>query len=106
MHHYGWVKDPRAMQGKQENFNKYWHNDEWIEKNVAKAHEFDYSQVDALSRFTGTHPGVMQECIQRINWKFDFDLSKNSFSRKEKIKRFFERITGKRIMEYQNYTLI
>ncbi len=106
MHHYGWVKDPRAMQGKQENFNKYWHNDEWIEKNVAKAHEFDYSQVDALSRFTGTHPGVMQERIQRINWKFDFDLSKNSFSRKEKIKRFFERITGKRIMEYQNYTLI
>jgi hypothetical protein len=106
MYHYGWVKDPRAMQGKQENFNKYWHNDEWIDKNVAKAGEFDYSQVDALSHFTGTHPEVMHERISKKNWKFDFDLSKNELSGKEKVKRFIERVTGVRIMEYKNYKII
>src|SRR5574337_1273430 len=26
MHHYGWVKHPRAMQGKQASFNRYWHD--------------------------------------------------------------------------------
>ncbi len=106
MYHYGWVKDPRAMQGKQENFNKYWHNDEWIEKNVAKASEFDYSQIDALSKFTGTHPEVMQERIDRINWKFDFDISQNRFSTKDRFKRAVEKITGYRPMEYKNYRII
>jgi hypothetical protein len=103
IYHYGWVKDPRAMQGKQENFNKYWHNDEWIEKNVAKAREFDYSQVDALSRFEGTHPEIMKERIARTNWKFDYDLTKNSFTIKEKFKRLIEKLTGFRPMEYKNY---
>lgn len=106
MYHYGWVKDPRAMQGKQENFNKYWHSDEWINKNVAKAGEFDYTQVDALSRFKGTHPQVMQERINAKNWKFDYDLSKNNFSGKEKLKRLIEKLTGRRIMEYRNYRII
>lgn len=106
MYHYGWVKDPRAMQGKQEDFNKYWHDDAWIEKHVAKADEFDYSNVDALSLFTGTHPAVMKERIERINWKFDFDISKNKFSAKDRFKRIIEKLTGYRPMEYKNYKLI
>ncbi len=106
MYHYGWVKDPRAMQGKQESFNKYWHNDEWINKNVVKASEFDYSAVDALALFKGTHPAVMQERIKARNWKFDFDLSGNKFSAREKVKRFIERITGRRFLEYRNYRLV
>jgi hypothetical protein len=106
MYHYGWVKDPRAMQGKQESFNKYWHDDEWIDKHVAKAREFDYSKVDALSRFDDTHPEVMEERIRKKNWKFDFDISRNELSGKEKVKRFIEKFTGVRIMEYKNYKII
>jgi hypothetical protein len=106
MYHYGWVKDPRAMQGKQENFNKYWHNDKWIEKNVAKANEFNYSQVDALMPFTDSHPEVMKERINRINWQFDYDISANNFSFKERLKRMIEKLTGFRIMEYKNYRII
>ena len=37
MYHYGWVKEPAAMQRKQENFSKLWHNDQWVDKNVVKA---------------------------------------------------------------------
>ncbi|MGE4288008.1 MAG: hypothetical protein AB7E36_04915 [Salinivirgaceae bacterium] len=53
IYHYGWVKDPRAMQRKQESFHKLWHNDEWLDKNVAKAEVFDYSQIDALKKIPG-----------------------------------------------------
>ncbi|MCZ8356282.1 MAG: glycosyltransferase family 2 protein [Cyclobacteriaceae bacterium] len=105
VYHYGWVKEPKAMQGKQESFNKYWHDDQWMEKNVAKRNEFDYSGIDALRKFTGTHPAVMQTRIDRINWKFDFDLSQNKFKLKDKLKRLIEKLTGWRPGEYKNYKI-
>lgn len=104
MYHYGWVKDPRSMQQKQENFNKYWHDDKWINENIATVEEFDYSNIDQLQHFTGTHPKVMQQRIAAKNWKFDFDLTMNKTSRKEKIKRFLSKLgieTG-----YRNYKII
>jgi hypothetical protein len=106
MYHYGWVKDPRAMQGKQETFHKLWHNDDWVDKNIAKSTEFDYSQIDALSHFTDTHPKVMLERINKKNWKFDFDISRSDFSTKEKFKRIIEKLTGRRVMEYRNYKIV
>jgi hypothetical protein len=105
VYHYGWVKEPKAMQGKQESFNKYWHDDQWMEKNVAKRNEFDYSGIDALRKFNGTHPAVMQTRIDRINWKFDFDLSQNKFKLKDKLKRLIEKLTGWRPGEYKNYKI-
>ncbi|MCB0804471.1 MAG: hypothetical protein KDC05_01660 [Bacteroidales bacterium] len=86
IYHYGWVKEPAAMQKKQETFNKYWHDDDWMEENIVKASEFDYSNIDALKPFEGTHPKVMQERLKRKNWKFEFDFSKSNISRKDKLK--------------------
>ncbi len=106
IYHYGWVKEPKAMQGKQETFHKYWHNDEWMEQHVAKADEFDYAKIDALSLFKGTHPKVMEERIKRKNWRFDYDISCNNFKFKDKLKRLLEKITGFRIGEYRNYKII
>jgi len=106
IHHYGWVKEPKAMQGKHETFHKYWHNDEWVEQHVAKADEFDYSKIDALSLFKGTHPKVMEERIKRKNWQFDYDIFYNNLKFKDKLKRLFEKITGYRIGEYRNYKII
>ncbi|MDD4149942.1 MAG: hypothetical protein PHE33_07920 [Bacteroidales bacterium] len=60
VYHYGWVKDPAAMQRKQEEFNKLWHDDDWVNANVRKADEFDYSEIDVLKSFDGTHPKVMR----------------------------------------------
>ncbi len=106
IHHYGWVKEPKAMQKKQESFNKYWHNDNWMNKNVKKSELFDYSGIDALSAFKGTHPAVMEERIKRKNWEFDFDISTSRFSLKDKVKRTAEKIMGHRIGEYKNYILV
>ncbi|RYD55578.1 MAG: glycosyltransferase family 2 protein [Sphingobacteriales bacterium] len=106
VYHYGWVKEPAAMQRKQEQFNKLWHDDEWVEKNVVKSDAFDYAgHIDALELFKGTHPAVMQERINRLNWKFDYDISFNRLSAKEKLKKIAEKQFGLNL-SYKNYKLI
>jgi glycosyltransferase involved in cell wall biosynthesis len=105
IYHYGYVREPKAMQGKQKSFNKYWHSDQWIEKNVASDEEFDYSNIDALTTFKGTHPEVMRKRIDAMNWKFSYDLSKKKFKVKDRLKRIVEKITGWRPGEYKNYRL-
>lgn len=106
IYHYGWVKDPRAMQSKQQDWNKFYHNDQWIDQNVAKAELFDYSNIDSLELFKETHPLVMMKRIHNKNWKFDYDISVKKYSFKEKFKRFIFAVTGYRIGEYKNYKIV
>jgi hypothetical protein len=103
IYHYGWVKPPTIQQDKLLNFNKYWHDDTWIQEKVPAAGEFDYSRIDSLSRFDGTHPAVMQERIQKMNWSFSFDPTKRHFSLKTRLLHAIEKMTGWRIGEYRNY---
>ena len=102
VYHYGWVRDPSAMQRKQRAFHSLWHDDSWVDEHVAKADEFDYSQVDSLAVFKETHPAVMKKRIELKNWQFDFDVSKKNYSLKERLKR----LVGIRIGEYKNYKII
>lgn len=106
VYHYGWVKPPAAQMQKQQTFNKYWHDDEWMKKNIPSAAEFDYGNIDSLTRFNGTHPAVMRERIARKNWQFDFDLSRSRYTLKEKLSTLVERLTGYRPGEYKNYRKI
>lgn len=106
IYHYGWVKEPAAMQRKRKNFNKLWHDEAWIEEHILKAGDFDYAtEIDALERFKGTHPAVMQERIAKKNWQFDHDMSFNKTSLKERAKKF----AGEKLgldFNYKNYELI
>ena len=106
IHHYGWVKDPRAQQEKQKTFNKLWHNDDWVNENVSKANEYDYNIIDSLELFQDTHPSIMKNRIERLNWDFSFDSKKKKFTKKDKLRRWIEKITGYRIGEYKNYLVI
>jgi hypothetical protein len=105
MYHYGWVKEPSAMQRKHENFNKLWHPDSWLEKNVVKAEKFDYSGIDALELFKGTHPEIMHERIKNKNWKFDYDIAFSNLSLKDRFKQFLLNYIGIEI-GYKNYIKI
>jgi len=105
IYHYGWVKQPEAMQRKQETFYKLWHDDQWGEQHIVKTDVFDYSGIDSLDKFTGTHPAIMQERIKQKNWKFEHDIAQKRYPFKEKIKRFIENLTGYRIGEYKNYKI-
>lgn len=105
MYHYGWVKKPEAMQKKQENFNKLWHDNDWIEDNVLKADEYDYlHHVKALKPFIGDHPEIMKERIEDRNWKFDYDISIDRSSLKDKSKRILRNYFGIDL-GYKNYII-
>ncbi len=105
MYHYGWVKEPAAMQRKQENFNKYWHDDQWVEEHVVKADEFDYEgHVRRLERFNGDHPAVMRERIREKNWKFDYDISRHKKTTKDRMKGFLKLLGID--TSYRNYELL
>jgi hypothetical protein len=106
IYHYGWVKSPDKQQEKQKNFHKLWHEDEWLKKNVGDASEFDYSKIDSLTHFEGTHPQTMIKRISEKNWKFDFDPTERKFSAKNRLLNSVETITGKRVGEYKNYKII
>lgn len=105
INHYGWVKDPRAMQEKQQSFNKLWHSDEWMKKNVPNVEKFDYfKNIDSLAKFSGQHPKVMRDRIQRINWTFDYDLSFNKITFKQRMKNFLRKMGID--TSYRNYKLL
>ena len=106
IHHYGWVKHPQHQQLKQRSFNKLWHDDDWVDNHVADVASFDYSQIDSLEKFDGSHPKVLQERIAKMNWQFDFDPTQQKKSLKEKWSNRLEAITGYRIGEYKNYSLL
>lgn len=103
IYHYGWVKPPKAQQAKQENFHKMWHDDEWMKKNISKVDEFDYSQIDSLEEFKGSHPKVFQNRVVSADWKFNFDPAQMKLSVKDKFLLLIEKTTGWKVGEYKNY---
>jgi hypothetical protein len=104
VYHYGWVKDPGVMQAKHETFNKWWHDDDWMDKNIPRVAAYDYFQnIDSLARFQGEHPAVMQERIQRINWEFNYDISFNRSTLKNRVKQFLKKLGID--TTYKNYLL-
>ncbi|HTB06401.1 MAG TPA: glycosyltransferase family 2 protein [Bacteroidia bacterium] len=106
VYHYGWVKHPSSQQNKQNNFHKMWHDDNWVEKNVVQANEYDYSTIDSLKKFTGEHPSVMNPRVKMQDWDFNYDESKRKVSFKERLLSITESLFGWRPGEYKNYKII
>ncbi len=106
IYHYGWVKPPDAMQRKQQSFHKLWHDDQWVNENIEHGEHFVYEKhIRSLKYFTSTHPRVMQARIQAQNWHFDYDLSFNRTSLKDRFKRILKQTTGIELIR-KNYKLI
>jgi hypothetical protein len=110
IYHYGWVRPPKAMQNKFLGVGKYWSEESVPDPNAAPIkfdeNEFDYSKIDVLKKFNGTHPSVMLPHIANKNWHFDFDISKNNPKLKDRFKNTLEKITGRRFFDYKNYKII
>ena len=103
IYHYGWVKDPRAMQLKQESFQKLWHDDNWVAKNVLGNELFDYEEsMSSLEIFKETHPAVMEQRIKRKNWKFEKDISFQKAPLKDRLKSLLRKYLGLDF-SYKNY---
>jgi len=106
VYHYGWVKPPAIQQAKQATFNKLWHDDTWMKENIPDVNEFDYSQIDSLARFIGSHPHVMKPRIEAVNWHFSFDPTQKKFSPLTRFLYFVEKKSGFRVGEYKNFRII
>lgn len=105
IYHYGWVKPPETQKKRLRNANHFWNTSETIAQADASVDTFDYSQIDSLAHFTGTHPAVMQARVDRLNWPFTFDTSQKRYSARVRFLTFIEKLTGWRIGEYKNYKL-
>jgi glycosyltransferase involved in cell wall biosynthesis len=103
VYHYGWVRPPDKMMAKSLEANRYWHDDQWINERFDADKDFDYSQIDSIALFKGTHPKVMHQRIAARNWSFNRDPSNKRFSLKEACLYYIEKWTGWRIGEYKNY---
>jgi hypothetical protein len=108
IYHYGWVKHPYHQLEKINNFVKLWTTSDEPNLKIPKTEEatFDYSEIDSLEQFKGTHPQTMQDRVNRKNWSFDFDISKKKFSFSKRILYWIEKKTGKRLFDYQNYRVL
>lgn len=106
IYHYGWVKSPAQMKKKMKNVGRFWKNDEEWEQLLRSEDFFDFTQFDSLTRFSGSHPKVMQERIARQDWKVEIDLSRKKFDLKDRLLYWFEKKTGRRLFEFRNYRQI
>lgn len=108
IYHYGWVKPPKGLGNKVRNFNRFYQNEPWAKNEVPSDYEFDYGNAERLVKFTESHPKVMQERINTVNWKFSFDPVdlKRKMSLRRRILQKIEDLTGWRVGEYKNYERI
>ena len=104
--HYSYARKPQLMQKKNNYFNSFWHDDNWLKQNNSTKEEYDYSIVDAVKDFKGTHPALMKKHVDAQDWEFNYDPKKARFSTKNRILHHVENLTGWRIGEYKNYKVI
>lgn len=106
IYHYGWVKNPFHQKAKEKTFYKLWHPDKPALEAAPAEELFDYTKIDSLKRFQGSHPQVMQDRIARKDWEFTFEPGKRKTSLKNQLLHWIEKRTGRRLFEYRNYRLL
>lgn len=111
IYHYGWVRNPLTMQQKYKDFGRHWvkedeHNN-WSKALESKTDKFDYSNIDSVTVFNGTHPAVMMDLVAKEDWNFETDTKKKNFKNfKHRLLYFFWQKFGWRPFEYSNYKKI
>ncbi|MCX6334305.1 MAG: glycosyltransferase family 2 protein [Bacteroidia bacterium] len=105
MYHYGWVKKPEIMMDKIRNASTFYEDIGWIQEVSKGQQEFNYSSIDALKLFDGTHPAVMLDRIKSKNWNFEHDISFNKLPFKYKGKIFLKKYLGVNTF-YENFKII
>jgi glycosyltransferase involved in cell wall biosynthesis len=106
IHHYGWVQEPRIIKTKCIAKDKIMYDKQGDEQNVVVTEDYAFTLVNALEKFKGTHPKVMQPRIDKQYWKFVYDEKRNTLKFKDRFKNLVEKITGRRPFDYQNYKIV
>jgi hypothetical protein len=105
IYHYGWVKNPHLQSEKLRNSIQLYSEVD-IEELIKKGEMFDYSTINSLDVFQGTHPEVILDRIKHQDWDFKFDINKKNFKLKDAALYWVEKHFGVRLFEYKNYKII
>lgn len=65
IYHYGWVRPPCAMSTKQSRGANTWHGTKTDPERI----DFDYGPLNKVPKFNDSHPRVMEERIDSMEWK-------------------------------------
>ena len=118
IYHYGWVRPPNLMQNKSRALNTvHWGKNRAEEYYQKAPREFDYGPLDRLAVFKDTHPLVMMERINKMDWrdKLQYSGKANRYRAPHKHETFKYRFlswieknlnNGKQIGAFKNYKLI
>lgn len=106
VYHYGWVRPPAVMLAKQRNFTSLYLNEEQLQNEEANLAKFSYNEVDAVKKFTGSHPKYIQNLINRVSWEVNIDETKINMNFKDRVLYTFEKIFKYRLFEYKNFIKI
>ncbi len=106
IYHYGWVRSPLLMHQKTETFYTLWDGEAGKTKKITEG-SFDYSNIDSVTIFEGTHPAVMKKLVEAENWDSGIDMNKKNFkSTKHKLLYFLWKKFNWRPFEYRNYVRV
>lgn len=110
--HYGWVRPPVRMMKKQIALASVHHDKDWVDGRYPDEEaDFDYGSLKTCRQFEGTHPAVMQERINSINWEAKPGKPNKKDHKHDRLwvraLTFLENnIFHRKFGEYKNYVLI
>lgn len=106
IHHYGWVQSPEIMKSKQDYKNKIYNNSDYEENNIVVPDDYANTLINALQKYSLPHPKVMEKRIAAVNWKFNYNETKNKLPLKDRFKNTTEKLFGVRFFDYKNYKVV
>ena len=110
--HYGWVRPPRRMMKKQIALASVHHDKDWVDGRYPDSEaSFDFGSLKTCRTFTGTHPSVMRERIDAIEWTVKPGPPNKKDHKHDRfwvrVLTFLERnVFHRKIGEFRNYELI
>ncbi len=118
IYHYGWVRPPHLMTSKKKEQDAM----HWGRAEAEKAYQkmpliFDYGPLGNLPRFDKTHPAVMHDLIDRLDWKNQLDYGRKYKAERTRAKHemtkyrlltFIEQkfLGGRQLFGYKNWNLL
>ncbi|MEI6275160.1 MAG: hypothetical protein WCP08_04175 [Prolixibacteraceae bacterium] len=105
VYHYGWVRPPKKMMEKLEGAKQYWSADSKHIKTIDQVStEYDYTEsIDSLTRFTETHPSVMKNRLEQLDWHPELSEKKKKFTARYFVLYWFEKIFRYRPFENKHF---
>jgi hypothetical protein len=105
VYHYGWVRPPKKMMEKLEGSKNCWSvNSKHIKAINQSSSEYDYSQsIDSLTRFGDSHPAVMKNRLDQLDWHPELSEKRKKFKPKYFVLYWFEKFFKYRPFENKHF---